>query len=157
MYICLQVIISLVSNKNTTDLCIYTVKSIIQYYNYHSSFVYTCILDASKAFDRINHWTMFKQLILRNIPSILICILCLILVSFSGTMYIMGKHEVLFFTTSNGVRQSGILSPKLFFVYMDDFSKLLMNSCIGCFIDNVNFVLIMCFMRTTYVLWRHAQ
>ena len=62
--------------NNSTDLCIYTVRSIIQYYNYHSSPVYTCFLDASKAFDRINHWTMFKQLILRNVPSILIRILC---------------------------------------------------------------------------------
>ena len=47
----------------------------------------------------------------------------------------MGKHEVLFFTIPNGVCQSGILSPKLFSVYMDDISKLLINSGIGCFID----------------------
>ena len=33
--------------KHSTDLCIYTVKSIIQYYNCHSSPVYTCFLDAS--------------------------------------------------------------------------------------------------------------
>ena len=51
----------------------------------------------------------------------------------------MGKHEVLFFTISNGVRQGGILSSKLFSVYMDDLSKLLINSGIGCFIDNVCF------------------
>ena len=38
--------------KRSTDLCIYTVKSIIQYYNYYNSPVYTCFLDASKAFDR---------------------------------------------------------------------------------------------------------
>ena len=62
--------------KHSTDLCIYTVKSIIQYYNYYNSPVYTCFLDASKAFDRINHWTMFKQLILRDVPVILIRILC---------------------------------------------------------------------------------
>ena len=30
--------------KHYTDLCIYTVKSIIQYYNYHSSPVYTMYL-----------------------------------------------------------------------------------------------------------------
>ena len=62
------------------------------------------------------------------------------LVSFSGPMYyIMGKHEVLFFTILNGVRQGGILSLKLFSVYMDDLSKLLINSGIGCFIDDVCF------------------
>ena len=43
--------------KHSTDLCIDTIKSIMQYYNYYSSPVYTCFLDASKAFDRINHWT----------------------------------------------------------------------------------------------------
>ena len=52
----------------------------------------------------------------------------------------MGKHEVLFFCTiSNGVRQGRILSPKLFSVYIVDLSKLLINSGIGCFIDNVCF------------------
>ena len=63
--------------KHSTDLCIYiyTVKSIIQYYNYYNSPVYTCFLDASKAFDRINHWTMFKQLILRDVPVLLIIII----------------------------------------------------------------------------------
>ena len=50
--------------KHSTDLCIYTVKSIIQYYNYYNNPVYTCFLDASKAFDRVNHWTMFKKLLL---------------------------------------------------------------------------------------------
>ena len=35
--------------KHCTDLCIYTVKSIIRYYNYYNSPVYrpTCFLDAS--------------------------------------------------------------------------------------------------------------
>ena len=60
--------------KHSTDYN--TVKSIIQYYNYYNSTVYTCFLDSSKAFDRINHWTMFKQLILRNVPVLLVRILC---------------------------------------------------------------------------------
>ena len=47
--------------KHSTDLCISTVKSILHYYNYCNSPVYTCFLDASKAFDRVNHWTMFKK------------------------------------------------------------------------------------------------
>ena len=51
----------------------------------------------------------------------------------------MGKHEVPFFTISNGVRQGGILSLKLFSVYIDDLSKLLINSGIGHFIGNVCF------------------
>ena len=45
----------------------------------------------------------------------------------------------------NGVRQGGILSLKLFSVYMDGLSKLLINSGIVCFIDNV------CFNHVFYV------
>ena len=45
-------------------------------YNYYSSPVDTCFLDTSKAFDRINHWTMSKQLLVKNVPIILIRILC---------------------------------------------------------------------------------
>ena len=65
-------------------------------------------------------------------------------------MYIMVRHALLFFNISNGVRQGGILSPKLFSVYIDDLSKFLMKSGIGCFINNV------CFNHVFYVLCRHA-
>ena len=46
-----------------TDLCIFTVKSDIKYYNLHNSPVYTCFLDASKAYDHVNHWTLFRKLL----------------------------------------------------------------------------------------------
>ena len=42
-----------------------------------SCILYTCFLDASKAFDRINHWTMFKKLSLRDVPIIIVRVLCL--------------------------------------------------------------------------------
>ena len=124
--------------KHSTDLCIYTVKSIIQYYNYYNSPVYTCFLDASKAFDRINLWTMFKQLILRDVPVLLIRILCFWYRS-QQLCILWGKTRSSFFTLLNVVRQGGILSPKLSSVYMDDLSKLLISSGISCFIDNVCF------------------
>ena len=89
--------------KHSTELCIYTVKFIMQYYNYYSSPVYTCFLDAWKAFDRINHWTMFKQLILRNVPSILIRILCFWYRS-QELCILWGNRRFSFFTISNGVR-----------------------------------------------------
>ena len=44
--------------QHTTDMCIYTVKSVIKYDTRQNSPVYTCFLDASKAFDRISHWTL---------------------------------------------------------------------------------------------------
>ena len=62
-------------SKHSTDMCIFTVKSIIQYYIRQNSPVYTCFLDASKAFDRINHWTLFKKLIDCNVPLLIVRIL----------------------------------------------------------------------------------
>ena len=41
------------------------------------------------------------------------------------------------FYVSNGVRQGGILSLKLYSVYVDDLSDYLVMSQIGCHIDNV--------------------
>ena len=47
--------------RHSTDLCIFTVKSVIKYSNFYNSPVYNCFLDASKAYDRVNHWTLFKK------------------------------------------------------------------------------------------------
>ena len=38
---------------------------------------------------------------------------------------------------SNGIWEGGMLSPILFFVYMDDLSNMLIRSGVGCYIDNV--------------------
>ena len=47
--------------KHSTDLCIYSLKEVIEFYKSQSSSVYVCFMDASKAFDRVNHWTLFKK------------------------------------------------------------------------------------------------
>ena len=44
-----------------------------------------------------------------------------------------------FFNISNGVKQGEILSPKLFSVYMDDLSNILISSGVCCFLNNVCF------------------
>ncbi len=47
----------------------------------------------------------------------------------------MEQLPLYFFSVNNGVRQGGILSPKLFIVYMDDFSVNLNDTNIGCHIN----------------------
>ena len=49
----------------------------------------------------------------------------------------LGKCISDYFSISNGVRQGGILSPKLFSVYVDDLSDKLVESKVGCSIDNL--------------------
>ena len=58
--------------QHGTDLCIFTVKSVIKYYNLCNSPVFTCFLDASKAYDRVNHWTLFKNLLKRSVSIIVV-------------------------------------------------------------------------------------
>ena len=101
--------------KHSTDMYIYAVKSVVKYYNHCYSPGYTCFLDASKAFDRINHWKLFSKLIVRGVP----CPLVRIMMFRYRTQTISvkwGKLCSFYFSVSNGVRQGGILSPKLFFM-----------------------------------------
>ena len=77
---------------------------------------------ASNAFDRVNHWKLFNKLIIRKVP--LLIVRMLIFWYSNQEMCIKwGQSTSCFFTVSNGVRQGGILSPRLFAVYVDDLSK----------------------------------
>ena len=51
--------------QHETDLCIFTVKSVIKYIIICmcNNPVFTCFLDASKVYDRGSHWTLFKKLL----------------------------------------------------------------------------------------------
>ena len=61
--------------KHSTDLCIFTVKSVIKSYNLYNSFICSYFLDASKDYTQVNHWTLFKKLLKRSNSVILICVL----------------------------------------------------------------------------------
>ena len=121
-------------SQHATDMCIFTVKSVIKYYTKQNSSVFTCFLDAAKAFDRVSHWTLFSKLIQRNIPLVIVRI-----ISFwyqTQTMCIKwGKFNSMYFNVSNGVRQGGVLSPKLFAIYIDDLSQDLATCKSGCYIN----------------------
>ena len=41
------------------------------------------------------------------------------------------------FHVCNGVRQGGMMSPKLFSVYVDDLSQMLANKNVGCYLNKV--------------------
>ena len=62
-------------SKHSTDMCIFTVKSVIKYYTEQNTVVYTCLLDARKAFDRVNHWTLFAKLIDTQAPLLIVRVL----------------------------------------------------------------------------------
>ena len=47
-------------SQHATDMCIFTVKSVIKYYTKQNSTVFTCFLDAAKAFDRVTRHYLVK-------------------------------------------------------------------------------------------------
>ena len=61
--------------KRSTDMCIFSVKSVIKYYNLDKGLVYSCFLDASNSYNHVNHWTLFKKLLKRGISVTIVRIL----------------------------------------------------------------------------------
>ena len=104
-------------SKHGTDHCIFAFKEIIDYCTKLNSRVSVCFLDASKAFDRINHTKLFDKLRKRGICGYLLRIL--VYWYETQTMCVRwGNHISNDFQVSNGVRQGGILSPRLFAIYI---------------------------------------
>ena len=123
--------------NHSTDLCIYTLKEVIDFYKSQSTSIYVCFMDASKAFDRMNHWLLFKKLIDRGMPLIFVRILMEWYTTQKACVRWGSVVSDCFFVT-NGVRQGGILSHLLFNVYMDGLSSSLSNNTpTGCPIGGV--------------------
>ena len=81
-------------------------------------YVYMCVLDASKAFDRVNLLTLFKTLYSRGMCPIYLRLLMKIYEE--QQMRIRWNNSVFdYFTISNCVKQGGVLFPVLFSIYLD--------------------------------------
>ena len=93
--------------------------------------MFLCYMDASKAFDRINHWTLFRKLLRRGIPPIFVRII-VFWYRFQTVCVKWGQVLSPHFKVLNGVRQGGILSPRFYNVYIDDLSLHLSSCNIGC-------------------------
>ena len=114
-------------------MCIFTLKSILDFYVASSYPVY---IDSSKAFDRVNFRCLFDKLIKRKVPVIFVRFF---MVWYCTQEFVVrwGNHLSTAFSTSNGVRHGCILSPLFFNVYVDDSSNILNNAKFGCTINEV--------------------
>ena len=93
------------------------------------------ILDASKAFDKVDHDLLFKKLILRNVPLYFIRLLRYWYKTQMMKVWWDNYFSNSFFV-SNGVRQGSILSPYLFSLYNADLTSNLNTVKSGCYVGN---------------------
>ena len=90
--------------KHNTNMCTYAFKEAALKYHSLNSNVYTCFLDAFKAFDYVNHYVLFTKLLKRGIPLFIVRILMFWYTA--QTMYVQWKSIISdSFTVGNGLRQ----------------------------------------------------
>jgi len=122
--------------QHSTIMCTAIYLETINYYINNNSNVYSCLLDASKAFDRVHYGKMFKILIDKNVPY---CIIRLIKDNYlrQNVSVLWDTYRSQTFHVSNGVKQGGVLSPILFTMYIDVLLKRLRDSGLGCVMNHV--------------------
>ena len=117
----------------STVQCTWAVQETISYYLRRDSDVYCCLLDFSKAFDKVNFDELFQKLKTRNFPGVVLRLLVYIYINQS--CYIKWNSALSdTFSVKNGVRQGAILSPSLFCVYLDTLLCQLRDAGLGCHI-----------------------
>lgn len=123
---------------HSTSMCTTVLKEVASYYKSKNTDVYVCMLDASKAFDRVHYGKLFNLLRARKLPAMVIRLLLdmytrqRMCTSWNGT-------NSDFFTTQNGVKQGAILSPILFCVYIDELLNRINDSGIGCHVGHTSY------------------
>ncbi len=120
---------------HSTDLCILALKEVVELYKRQNSTVIIGFIDASKAFDTVNHQKLFSKLRQRGIPNSILRILTYWYTNQSMQIK-WGNCVSDSFRVSNGVRQGGLLSPALFNVYMNELSEELSDCRTGCMLGN---------------------
>jgi len=119
--------------KHSTVMCSAAVKEIVSHYLQNASNVYSCMLDATKAFDKVCFTKLFSLLLKRNVPAVILRVILDLYTRQSVSASWKGCISKSFSVT-NGVRQGGVLSPILFNVYMDELIYKLKANDIGCHI-----------------------
>ena len=103
----------------------------VDFYRNQDTLAYMCFLDAKKAFDRVNHWTLAKKLLDRNAP-LSIVKLCFFWYREQEFMVRWGNSLSMTYRCPNGIWQGGQLSPLLYNVYTDDLDHHLQAIGVGC-------------------------
>ena len=106
-------------HKHSTETYIFMLKEILHYSKNHETPSFICFMDASKAFDRLNHGKLLNLLTSKNIPVYIVRVIASWLTK--QQLYVRWNgvfSEV--FLAHKGVRQGGVMSPYLFNMYINE-------------------------------------
>src|SRR5207245_253657 len=114
---------------------IFALRQVTDYFTERGSNAFIASLDASKAFDRINHYTLYTTLINRSFPA---CFVNLIANWYSKLSIVVrwNGHDSLPLSVLSGVRQGGVLSPALFNIYVNQIIVSIKLLGCGCRMRN---------------------
>ena len=121
---------------HSTGMCTNVLKRTVEYFTERGSHVFTCFIDFSKAFDKVNYWKLFNKLLDDRIDVNIVAILS----------FWYSQQEVCVrwqssvsssFKIGNGTRQGSVLSPLLFARYICELLAKIFNTRIGCNIGGI--------------------
>lgn len=110
---------------------IFLLSQVTDYFITHGSNVFMAALDASKAFDRVNHVKLFNILLDRGLPGKFVRLI----IDWYGKSFSVVKWNdstSSLVCVKSGIRQGGILSPIFFNLYADIMLNALRSSDLGC-------------------------
>jgi hypothetical protein len=118
-------------NKISTTMATALLKETISNYVKKNSSVYCSFLDMSKAFDKINHFTLIDKLYKTNLP---VCIIKTIFYMYKNqNVHVQFKNATSdSWKVGNGARQGSIISPLLFNLYINEIITLIASNTNQC-------------------------
>jgi retron-type reverse transcriptase len=122
--------------KHSTTHYTFVLQDILDYMTSNNSSLFLVLLDASRAFDRVQYMKLFRLFRRRDLYPLTCRFLAYMYTNQSLRVNWNGCYSNPF-STSNGVKQGGILSPILFCIYMKEFLSRLKQSGVGCYIGDM--------------------
>ena len=122
--------------EHGTDVCIFALKDVINYYRKLKTPVFLCFIDAKSAFDRVSYKKLFTLLCCRGCPKYVILLL-FNWYSLTKIHVKWGNCKSSAFKMNNGIKQGSCISPYLFCLYVDELNIELKRSNIGCHVADV--------------------
>ena len=120
----------------STSQCSWFVNEVASYFLRKGTPCIVTLLDCTKAFDKCQFDILFKKLIDRKMPAIVVRVLIFAYEEQQAWVK-WGKAKSRCFGIVNGTRQGSVLSPALFSVYMDDLIVQIRKSGVGCHVGGV--------------------